>query len=87
MIFDNASFHVSEETLRTVGKAFESKRVEIYLLPPYSPTLNPIEQLWRELKKLLKESPTTSLLYLTILTALKLITQKQVLAFYRNNGY
>lgn len=43
MILDNASFHHA--------KRLEWGAIESLFLPPYSPVLNPIEELWLQLKK------------------------------------
>ena len=46
VIWDNATFHKS----RKLARAFEEADVGLLFLPPYSPDLNPIEQLWAWLK-------------------------------------
>ena len=44
LVMDNASWHKS--------KALEIPRnIEIVNIPPYTPEMNPIEQIWRELRK------------------------------------
>ena len=47
VIMDNAAFHKSQET----KKLIETAGCRIFFLPPYSPDLNPIEQLWANMKK------------------------------------
>lgn len=47
VIMDNAAFHKSEETKRLIEKA----GCRVLFLPPYSPDLNPIEQVWANIKK------------------------------------
>jgi transposase len=47
MVLDNASFHKSEHTRRLVERAGCQL---LYLLPPYSSDLNPIEKLGANLK-------------------------------------
>jgi transposase len=42
VILDNASYHKSERLL----KLFHSYKISLIFLPPYSPDLNPIENLW-----------------------------------------
>jgi transposase len=49
LIQDNAPYHVSA-TLRRFY-ADHSDRLTVYQLPPYSPDLNPIEGLWKKIKK------------------------------------
>ena len=48
-ILDNASIHTSKKFKAKIG---EWEKLGLYLLylPPYSPELNPIEMLWREMK-------------------------------------
>lgn len=49
LIHDNAPYHVSRAL-----KAFyatHADRLTVYQLPPYSPDLNPIEYLWKKVKK------------------------------------
>lgn len=46
---DNAKIHKAKKTL----KWFEDMGIELIEWPPYSPDLNPIEQLWFELKELI----------------------------------
>lgn len=49
VIQDNAKYHVSAE-MRTFY-ADHADRLTVYQLPPYSPDLNPIEGLWKKVKK------------------------------------
>ena len=54
VILDNASFHRRaklESLLAEVG-------CELLFLPPYSPDLNRIEQLWHRLKSIVKHDPS-----------------------------
>jgi len=52
IIMDNASFHRKNALLELME---ESKReIKLLLLPAYSPDLNPIEQLWANMKRFLK---------------------------------
>ncbi len=49
---DNASYH------KRVGirKAVEEAGCELLFLPTYSPDLNPIEQVWSQMKRIIKKS-------------------------------
>ena len=49
MILDNASYHKS----KAVREYVESTRgnIELEFLPPYTPQLNPVETVWRDLKR------------------------------------
>jgi len=49
MVLDNFASHRAEATRRKA----EELGVRLVYLPPYSPDLNPIEQLWRGLKRVL----------------------------------
>jgi hypothetical protein len=49
VVLDNASAHVSA-AVKAAQPALESAGVALYYLPPYSPELNRIEELWRHVK-------------------------------------
>jgi transposase len=49
VIQDNAAYHTS--ALMRTFYAAHAERLTIYQLPPYSPDLNPIEALWKKVKK------------------------------------
>lgn len=51
LIFDNASFHKSSETLEIIEKF----NCELIFLPTYSPDLNPIEHKWPQLKTIARK--------------------------------
>lgn len=55
LFVDNARYYRSKE----VKKYLENARIKIHFLPPYSPNLNPIERLWRFLKKEIIKSDYT----------------------------
>ena len=48
LVWDGHPTHKSQKVKKCVA-SFDG-RLEIYLLPPYSPDLNPIEQLWNHTK-------------------------------------
>jgi hypothetical protein len=48
-VLDNASIHTSK-ALRAKRKEWEGLGLHLLYLPAYSPELNPIEMLWREMK-------------------------------------
>jgi transposase len=57
LVLDNASIHKSASLLRmlqTVG-------VLVLFLPPYTPSLNPIELFWNQLKYRVKRNPALSI--------------------------
>ena len=43
IIADGAGYHKSKE----IEEFIKDKSIEIHILPPYSPNLNPIERLWK----------------------------------------
>ena len=48
VILDNASSHKSHKVLDFVKE--HKKKIELVFLPPYSPELNPIERVWKNLR-------------------------------------
>jgi len=49
VVIDNAPTHTSKK-FKEQMKIWEEKGLKIFFLPPYSPQLNPIEQLWKFMK-------------------------------------
>jgi DDE superfamily endonuclease len=49
VVLDNASAHTSK-AVKAVLPALAAAGVTLYYLPPYSPELNRIEELWRQIK-------------------------------------
>ena len=49
VVLDNASAHTSK-TVKAVLPALAAAGVTLYYLPPYSPELNRIEEVWRQIK-------------------------------------
>ena len=49
LIQDGARYHTSAETKKFFGK--RQDRISVYNLPSYSPDYNPIEKLWKKVKK------------------------------------
>jgi len=50
LIWDNASWHKSEETIAFL-RSKEGERLWVARIPPYSPELNPAELVWANLKR------------------------------------
>lgn len=50
IILDNASVHKSKKMQERFGY-WQQRGLYIFFLPPYSPQLNLIERLWKEIKK------------------------------------
>jgi transposase len=49
---DNLAAH----KVKRVRETIEARGVELRYLPPYSPGLNPVEQVWSKLKALLRKA-------------------------------
>ncbi len=49
LIQDNAPYHTSSRVQEFIKQ--HADRLTVYQLPPYSPDLNPIEKLWKKVKK------------------------------------
>ena len=80
IFLDNASIHKSEN-----HKIFlNSKRFELCFLPPYSPQLNPIEEVFSKWKNIIKTQNSESIekLYENIRLGESLITENDCLEFY-----
>ena len=52
IVMDNASFHWKKQLYEIAGK----NNITLIFLPPYSPELNPIEKVWANMKKFLRNS-------------------------------
>ena len=76
LIHDGARYHTSEQT-----KAFVKSRdrLSLFQLPPYSPDFNPIEGLWKKIKK-----AATHLMYFPDFEALTSAVEKSLSEFSRN---
>ena len=64
LILDNYSVHKSA----FIKKIAEILNIELIYLPPYSPHLNPIEQLWRKMKRIIRNEYLESKEFLEELT-------------------
>jgi transposase len=49
VVLDNAAIHTSKK-FKTKINEWKEKGLTLFYLPPYSPQLNPIEQLWKFMK-------------------------------------
>lgn len=77
IILDNASSHKNEEVIDIIKETGAC----ILFLPPYSPELNPIENIWSKVKNFIKKQIITSTeqLYEMIAQALNTITPSDAL--------
>jgi transposase len=87
VICDNASCHTSLEVIQYLWK-WEG-RIEVHLLPSYSPDLNPIEPAWSKLKAGLRAVGARSkeALEAALGPALAAITAQDAHGWFRLAGY
>ena len=82
MVMDRAGWHVSKRLV-------VPENITILHLPPYSPDLNPIEQVFSKLKTLLRkaEARTVETVWRKIGALLKTFTPTECNNYFRNAGY
>lgn len=85
VIMDNLRSHKVKE----VKEVFEEKGITFLYLPPYSPDLNPIEQMWSKIKAILRKIKprTIDALLTAISTAFSQITESDCIGWFYNDGY
>lgn len=85
VVMDNLSSHKSN----AIHEAIEGAGAELLFLPPYSPDLNPIEQVFAKLKHLLRKAAkrTVEALWDEIGRLLDSFPPNQCANFIRNSGY
>lgn len=85
VVMDNLAPHKAAGIRQTI----EAKGAQVWYLPPYSPDLNPIEQMWSKIKQYLRKiaARTLDALVDAIGQALQTITANDVLAWFRHCGY
>ena len=85
VILDNLSPHKTA----AVEAAIRGAGAEVMFLPPYSPDLNPIEQMWSKVKAFLRalKARTRSGLVAGIRDALRSVTPDDVLGWFSHCGY
>jgi len=85
VILDNLSSHKS----KAVRKAIREAKAHIFFLPPYSPDLNPIEQVFAKLKRLLRRAGerTKEDTWRRIGTLLDQFPPQECRNYFRNSGY
>lgn len=84
VVADNLPAHKSKR----VREAIESFDAEIWLLPPYSPDLNPIERLWSKVKTMLRKhaARATDALRKATHKALRQITKSDIHSWIQHSG-
>ena len=85
VVMDNLSPHKSanvEEAIRAAG-------ADVWFLPPYSPDMNPAEQLWSKLKAFLRalKARTLDALINGVRDGLCLVTSSDVIGWFDHCGY
>ena len=85
LVLDNLSAH----NVSGIREAIAACGATLMYLPPYSPDLNPIEQLFAKLKALLRKAAvrTRDSLWSTIGGALDAFTPDECGNYIRNSGY
>ncbi|WP_419194685.1 IS630 family transposase [Novipirellula herctigrandis] len=85
LVMDNLSSHKTASVLKKI----EQTGAEIWFLPPYSPDLNPIEQIFSKIKSHLRRAAvrTERKLYNAIAKAIDAVTAEDCLNCFRNSGY
>jgi transposase len=85
VVMDNLSSH----KVAGVREAIETAGAELRYLPPYSPDLNPIEQLFAKLKALLRNTAARSVeaLWTAIGRLVERFAPKECANYFRNSGY
>lgn len=85
VIMDNLPAH----KVKGVAEAITARGAELRYLPPYSPDLNPIEQMFAKLKALLRKAAARSIdkLWDTIGLLLDAFSAKECANYIRNSGY
>lgn len=85
VVMDNLAVH----KVAGVGEAIAAAGASILYLPPYSPDLNPIEQMFAKLKALLRKAAarTRDALWTTIGQLLDDFSQAECRNYLENSGY
>ena len=85
VIMDNLGSHKGS----VIRKAIRAAGARLFFLPPYSPDLNPIEQVFAKLKTLLRkaEERTMDGVWQQIGRLLECFTPGECANYFRNSGY
>lgn len=85
VIMDNLRVH----KVQGVQEIIESTGATILYLPPYSPDLNPIEQMWSKIKAFLRaiKARTVDALFSAIPKAFHLVSVDDILGWFTCAGY
>ena len=85
VVADNLSSHKNARAAELITAA----GCRLLFLPPYSPDMNPIEEMWSKVKAYLRkaEARTLEALYEAVRVALSLVTPADCLGFFGHAGY
>ena len=85
VVMDNLSTHKTD----LVQAAFKKNAIRLLYLPPYSPDLNPIENMWSKVKAAIRHQEARNLnaLMYAIAEALDSITKSDCVGYFKNAGY
>jgi transposase len=85
VVMDNLGSHKN----KAIRNAIRAAGAKLIFLPPYSPDLNPIEQVFAKLKTLLRktEERTVEAVWKRIGSLLKCFSSAECAAYFRNAGY
>ena len=85
VVLDNLGSHKS----KAVRKAIRKAGAKLFFLPPYSPDLNPIEQVFAKLKHWLRDAQARSIdeIYQALGPILERFQPKECAAYLKNSGY
>ena len=85
VVMDNLRSH----KVKGIKQAIEKVGAHVLYLPPYSPDLNPIEQMWSKIKAFLRKVKARSVdaLWNTLPGAFATISVQDILGWFRLDGY
>ena len=85
VVMDNLSAHKGQR----ISKLIEDRRCQLLYLPPYSPDLNPIEEAFSKVKRLLRMigARTKEALVEAIGKALDVVSARDTRGFFTHCGY
>ena len=85
VIIDNVRFHKTPEVARLI----HNTGAKLIYLPPYSPELNPIEEMWSKIKHILRKlsARTINKFKKAIKRAFNAVTKKDLIGWFKHAGY
>ena len=85
VLMDNLSVHKG----KWVRELIEEKGCQLWLLPSYSPDMNPIEEAFSKVKNLIRKAKATTLEALFTVTArsLRAVSEEDARGFFEACGY